>query len=360
VPGVQPWQRARVLLRSQAVPREGQDAAVRALMYGLPPSHVITVLLALRRMRRGNKRLTRAAVAFVLEHPDFDTLVDARRPALTDILEHALGKATARGCARLVREGATGSGYLHRHLLRFVADPGAARERLTRLYSPGVHGAPAPVEAPVPLETRAERPATVTPTNRGDLAATLVHLYRGGPQAELRPALGRHTRALTGGLPRFEGHLALVLDTSPSMRGYGEREWAVLAQAFALRLVLAEVCARLTVVEVGARGETDLASGVLDALEHRPDLVAVVSDGYENACPGDLARVAATLPRAGIDVPVVMCRATFTGSDDLTFRNPAPSLPCHGFWHEDDFAGLLPWLLTHAPQGADWIRRRYP
>ena len=91
------------------------------------------------------------------------------------------------------------------------------------------------------------------------------------------------------------------------MRGYGEREWAVLSQAVALRRVLERRCARLDVVTVGGPdtplGPTDLATGVLDALATGPDLVAVVSDGYENTNPGDLARVMATPPRIDVTTP---------------------------------------------------------
>jgi hypothetical protein len=116
------------------------------------------------------------------------------------------------------------------------------------------------------------------------------------------------------------------------MRGYGDREWAVYAQAVALRLVLQRRCARLVVVPVGGEadgpgGSTDLASGVLGAVAHAPDLIAVVSDGYENVHPGDLARVVASLPRVGMATPVVFCHSTFGHSDDLRLRRPAPGLP---------------------------------
>ncbi|MEV4110480.1 vWA domain-containing protein [Nonomuraea sp. NPDC049695] len=369
VPGALPWQRARVLLRTLAASQDGLDEGVRAtlakvtraLMFGLPPAHAVTVLLALRRMRVNHKHATRAIVAFVLEHPDAAALIEARRTALADCFEHALGKATARACARLVREGDTGSGYLRRSLLRFTSDPAVAIERVRALYAPGTYGAVAPHEPPAPLDPVREHPPIVTPTNRGDIAATLVHLYRGGPDAELRPALAGYVAEATRGLPRMTGHVAMVLDTSGSMRGYGEREWAVMSQAAALRLVLGKICDRLTVVESGTaesvpEGATDLASGLLDALDTRPDLVVIVTDGYENAMPGDLARVAATLPRVGVTTPVVLCQATFTRGDDLTLRDPAPDLPRHPFWHQDDFAGLLPWMFGHCPPGRDWIR----
>ncbi|MGW0199443.1 VWA domain-containing protein [Nonomuraea sp. NPDC003201] len=405
VPGVLPWQRARVLLCTLAASQDGLDErtratlakVTRALMFGLPPAYAVTALLALRRLRVNHKHATRAVVAFVLEHPQADALIEARRPALVDCFEHALGKATARGCARLIAEGDTGSGRLRRSLLRFTSDPALAIGRVRALYAPGTYGAEAPQEPPAPLDQVGERPPIVTPTNRGDIAATLVHLYRGGPAAELRPALAGYVAEATRGLPRLAGHVAVVLDTSGSMRGYGDREWAVMSQAAALRLVLAEVCERLTVVETGevcerltvvetaeapevrerltavetaeapevrerltavetVDGATDLATRLLDALDTRPDLVVIVTDGYENVLPGDLARVAATLPRAGVTTPVVLCQATFTAGDDLTLRDPAPQLPRQPFWHQDDFAGLLPWLFGHCAPGRDWIR----
>ncbi|MBO2454127.1 hypothetical protein J4573_44055 [Actinomadura barringtoniae] len=382
-PGVLPWQRARVLLQILAATQAGLNEPARhtlarvahVLTLALPPAAVITVLLALRRLRANHKHTTRAVLRFVLEHPEADTLIAARRPALADCFEHALGKATARGCARRIQAGDTGSEYLRRRLLRFLAGTAPAPARVLALYEAADETAYIPYEPVLPLDARREREPIVTTTNRGDIAATLVHLYRGGAAGEpggaaggaggageLEAALGRYVGAATAAYPRFEGSVALVLDVSPSMRGYGDREWALLSQAAALRMVLAGICDRLEVIETGsaagraAGGATDLATGVLDALATGPDLVAVVSDGYENLFPGDLARVAATLPRAGIATPLVLCTALFTGADDLTLRRPAPALPQRGFWHQDDFAELLPWMFGHCAAGAPWLR----
>src|SRR5439155_9736673 len=76
--------------------------------------------------------------------------------------------------------------------------------------------------------------------------------------------------------------------------------------------------------------------------------VAIVSDGYENALRGDLARVAATLPRCGVRTPVVFIHSKFTDKDDLALRQPAPALPELGFWHQDDFEEVLWSLFTLA------------
>ena len=76
------------------------------------------------------------------------------------------------------------------------------------------------------------------------------------------------------------------------------------SQVDALELVLRKRCADLLAVPTAGDG-TDLAGGVITAARERPDLIVVVTDGYENTYPGDLARVAATLPRLGVEAAVV-------------------------------------------------------
>jgi hypothetical protein len=247
--------------------------------------------------------------------------VAARRGVAVDCFEHALGKATARG--------------------RYAAGGAVA------LYEPRGSVTVALPGAVADLDLDGERPDTVTATNRGDLAAALVHLFRGGPSGELLAAADGHARAITDGMPRYGGRVALVLDSSASMRGYGSREWAVSSQAGALRMVLGQVCERLVVVPAGTGGGTDLAGGLLDAAAGAPDVIAVASDGYENVYPGDLARVAAALPGAGVGAPVVFCQAVFGRADDLTFRRAANGLPLRTFWHSADLAQLVLWMLSH-------------
>ena len=369
VPGVRSEQRARILLQLLGSSwaglddeaRSTVDRVARVLVLGLPAATVLTVLLTLRHRRVNHKHVTRTAVRLLAEHPGAGTLMGTHRRALVAALEHALGKATARGCARELLDG-PGGAHTRRALGRFTADAALAEARFRTLYAAGSAivdvtdptDATDVVEPPamVDLDLDGDRPATVTATNRGDVAATLVHLYRGGAAPQLRSALDGYVERLATASPAYPGTLALVLDRSASMRGYGDREWAVLSQAEALRLMCERRCDRLVVVPVGGDGEhpggaTDLATGVLDALACGPDLVAVVSDGYENVYPGDLARVTATLPRAGVRVPVVFCHSAYGHSDDLTLRRPAPALPQRAFWHEADLGPLLLWLLAH-------------
>ncbi|MEV0127657.1 hypothetical protein AB0H83_04235 [Dactylosporangium sp. NPDC050688] len=371
-PGVPATQRARVLLQLLLASRAGLgDPArdtlarvTRVLALGLAPADVLTVLLAVRRRRANHRHVTRTVLTVLLEHPHAAQIARARRGVAQDCLEHALGRATARACADALRRG----DRPHPGRLRSALRPGTMQlvADLYRRNDGTAHVALPPAGGD--LDLTGPRPATVTATNRGDLAATLVHLLRGGPTAELLPAVERYTGTAVAGLPRYDGTVALVLDDSASMRGYGEREWAVASQVAALRRVLDRVCARLVVVRAGGGqvggtgrpgGATDLATAVLDALSGpvTPDVVAVVSDGYENVHPGDLARVTAALPGAGVPTPVVFCQATFGHADDLTLRRPAPALPRRTFWHTDDLAPLVLWMLSHVdgPAAHAWI-----
>lgn len=371
VPGAPVEQRAGILLRLLGASRTGMSAetrrtverVTRVLVLGLPAHTVGTVLLALRHRRANHKHVTRAALRLLTEHAEAATFVRTHRRMAVSIVEHALGKATARGVARALRTGEVVAD-VRRSFLRFASDPALATQRLLEVYADArVADAAAQVgDAAVgvqrlDLDLDGERPAVVTATNRGDLAATLVHRFRGGDSADLDAAQERYLAAAAAAVPRFPGRLALVVDRSPSMDGYGDREWAVRSQVAALELVLRQRSRALVTVYTEGSG-TDLAGGVVAALRERPDLVAVVSDGYENTYPGDLARVAATLPRLDVETGVVFCTATFSHSDDLTLRRPAPGLPQRAFWHEADFASLVLWMLfqTKAADAAEWQR----
>jgi hypothetical protein len=372
---VRPGQRVRVLYQLLSASRAGLAADVRRtldrtaalLACNLPSAKVLTVFLALRRARANHKHGRRFVLRWLLNHPAAEDLAGRRRRAVVDCLEHALGRDVARACARLADEAGTPA-YLRRNLLRYADEPDRARALLRALYGRGpMPAARQAWRAVIAPEPDAECVKTVTATNRGDISATLVHMYRGGATAALRQALERYVEQAAAPLPGYDGPLALVLDASASTRGYGEREFACIAQSQALRLVLERCCAELRVYTVGGagepprpEGETDLAAALLDALEGRPDLVAVVSDGYENHAGGDLARVVASLQAAGVRTPVVFCHSKFTAKDDLSLRRPAPQLPELAFWHQNDFSEVL-WSLFTLASGDrrdEFVRRQ--
>jgi hypothetical protein len=179
------------------------------------------------------------------------------------------------------------------------------------------------------------------------IAATLVHLYRGGDSDALRRGLAEYVERAASTLPAFAGRIALVVDASLSTLGYGERQYCCVSQSWALALVLRARCPDLAIHVAGGRAEppvpegaTDLVTPLLDALAGDPDVVAIVTDGYENRLGGELERVIAALPRAGVTTPVIVVNSKFTHKDDLALRRPTTTLSID-MWHEHDFAAVL-------------------
>src|SRR5262245_58044295 len=212
VPGVRVPQRARILLQLLGASWAGLDGdtrstvdrVARVLVRCLPATQVATVLLALRHRRANHKHVTRAAVRLLVEHPRLHPLLVSHRRVLIACLEHALGKATARGVARaLIAQGAPGA-EVRRSLYRFATDTGLAAARVAALYAPRPGDEAPAAEVPmVDLDLAVDRPGVVTTTNRGDIAATLVHIYRGGVSPDLTAALARYIDAAARQLPRF-------------------------------------------------------------------------------------------------------------------------------------------------------------
>jgi hypothetical protein len=359
--------------------RRTLERVTSVLCASLPADVVLTAFLAVRKAKANHKHASRAMLRYLLDHPCAEEIAARRAGAVRDVLEHALGRDVARGCARRIAEGKTGDAYLRAHLYRWTQSPPRARALLRRLYGDDkpvaalcrTEPAYASFHAPwaTVLSPAKAYPKTVTTTNRGDVAATLVHLYRGGPTEELRAALDVFVARAASALPRFRGVMGLVLDASHSTLGYGERSFACISQAVALRMVLERCVDELRVVQVGGagdppapEGQSDLASAVLDLIEGpadapasyrtsparpAPDVVVVVTDGYENRLDGDLARVIASL---GPDAPaVVVCVCKFTAKDDLCLRRPLREGGAQiEFWHEDDFSEVLLTVGAHA------------
>lgn len=359
-PGVQPGQQARILYTLLRSERRGLsrsvvstlDRCVRFLFNSLPLSQVWPVLLSLRRTRCNSKHARRLMLEFLLEHPRLEQLALSRRPTLVDCLEHAVGRDRFRLFLNSSDESTP------EQLMRYAKDRLRVQSTLRGLK----RRLPAPVREAVET-AESTSPVTVNASNRGPISELLVRQYRGAIDETLEQELQRQVHEQAARLPAFGGRLAVVLDASPSMAGFGEREHCLLAQAVALTRVWGQALNELRTVRVGgegnlprAAGHTDLAGGLLDALEFEPELVAILSDGYENRQQHDLADVVAAVRRIGITTPVVFCHTKFSAGDDLTDRRPAPQLPELEFWHQSDFERLTFNLLSRVPQAEDCLR----
>ncbi|WP_093231314.1 hypothetical protein [Thermoflavimicrobium dichotomicum] len=325
----------------------------------LHPDQVLRVFLALRRERANYKHVRHTILRFILNHPQALDMSKRRRRAVVDAVEHALGKNVARACFRYLSSSDTEKQkYLRKNLLKYHSDPERVRKIFATLYrqkeeqNPSNENGTSYTETHQPLVKAFafERPTTVTATNRGEIAAAIAHLYGNSPEKKemylqtIETAVAMEAERV----PHYDGKVVCILDASASTRGYGEREFCCLSQSLALTKVLKKVCPNFTLLTVGGEGDfpepkgtTDLAGPLITALETEPDLVMIISDGYENHHAGDLARVLATLKQMKIQTPIVFCHSKFSYADHLELRRPAPNIQEFSFWHQADFAELL-------------------
>ncbi len=140
------------------------------------------------------------------------------------------------------------------------------------------------------------------PTRLALFAYSLDRDERRARSAELRAAMDASVARVRARSPMSLGRVVAVLDDSYSMAGSREKRLRPLATTASIDVMLRASASEYTGLwvsgakdtpwlDVYPRGATRLATRVLDALELKPELVVIVSDGYENDPPGALASV---------------------------------------------------------------------
>ncbi|WP_293256079.1 hypothetical protein [Nannocystis sp.] len=356
--------------------RREEGQLCRAVLRELPPQRAYRVLLGLRE-RGVNNRRTRAIVReFLAQRRDlaFDAL--KYRSKLHGLVRHAhpplpgeLGPFLARSWqARrystplleqfrkahyaaeavyelpfTVAEGLAVKHKIPRALfLQRIAPRLTAHERL-RLQS-------AAARADVDLDFDLER----APLTR--LALHILALPPDDRRARseaLHAALAASARRTLRAAPLPLGKVAAVLDRSYSTAGSRDKPRRPLAIALAVDQLLAAAAREYMSFWTGPppadpllldpRGQTDLATPLLDALAWQPDLVVIVSDGFDNDPPrgaGEVCRVFRSRLDPARRTTIVHVNPVF----DAPHLGPKPldrSVPTVGLRDAEDLATVL-------------------
>lgn len=321
VAGINDYNRGRIVERLLAAgtPRDptakAEEAALlRHALQNLPPQRVYRVFRALREARVNNRR-TRAVLRTWLAGRDlaFDALKyrgllrSAARHArlrLPDELHAFLfdGPHTRKRWENPLLDAFRRARYDQSAIYELpftiaeglAAAKGVPRERFLARAAP----------------TRTARERQQDLDSAPDLAAELGRMpltaacraLLARPFAERddrwRDGLGRSAaRGLRWTGPR---DVHVVLDTSYSMRGGAKKRNHPLAVGLSVALRVKAACPGAVVhttspapdlLHVRPRGQSRLAEPLLDALDARPELVIVVSDGFENDPPGGTSEV---------------------------------------------------------------------
>lgn len=189
----------------------------------------------------------------------------------------------------------------------------------------------------------------------GKLASWVVSLpasERERRRAELTAALEKAAdRAVARTGARF-GRVVAVLDSSYSASGSSEKRRRPLAVALASSFFLRAASSEYRAIWTGgardellvtARGATDLATPLLDALEHGADTIAIVSDGYENDPPagaGEVLRVWSARLR-GRGAPFVVHMNPVFDSEGYEPRSLSRVIPTVGLRDAEDIPTMI-------------------
>lgn len=360
---------------SEPSQRAEENALLRATLDSLPSQRAWKLLAELRH-RRVNNRRTRATIrdyvsrlrdapfhavkygrrvgwaashahlslpgelgAFLFErksakHFDAPLLEAARGAKYSARAAYALPYTVAEGYA--AQRGHEAGAFLER-----ISERMTALERLRALARAG--------REEVPLDVDLSR---VPLTRLALYVLSLPLAERRAHHERLHGALERSAERAFLRTPRRLGRVAAVLDRSWSSSGSRERARRPLAVALATHYLLRHAAQEYRpfwthptedALLVEPRGATDLATPLLDALEARPELVVLVSDGYDNDPPGAAGEVA-RLFRTRLDperrTALVHANPAFS-SEHFAPRSLGAHLPTIGVRDAEDVLALL-------------------
>ncbi len=334
--------------------------ALRAVFDGLPPHRMLNLCGALRATRVNNARARRLIVGTILDSPRLELWAVKYRDKIRRALEHAWGKRwttwfvanLSESTNRLPggRELDAGAMEILRYVFRRDFDPtlpllsavAAAPddfEALRRLPFEVAKGLWSRHHSDRPFADVMERTArSMTSTqrqrvqrqaerhevvvewdpNRRPAADLYAYVFERGQTPEIVRALDRKAIEAARRLGAGYRRVGVVVDTSASMLGGREQKNRPLATAYALRDALIRSAADEAIVRTtgdsederqhrrfaAPKGSSNLAEPFLEVLRAGPEVVFVITDGYENAPAGRFGEVLHRARQMGVEIPV--------------------------------------------------------
>jgi hypothetical protein len=343
-----------------------EDKLILQCLPYLPVSAVLQGFLNLVKRRVNNQRTSGWIRSYIFGSPQLENWAVNYRRDLTRLIRHALGQQVTLTCLHKFAQNDTA--YLRRYVLRYAEDQALVRDvflflfgKLTNSQFPLLN---AYLSARKDIETGKGLPLKVLQGLRGTFhpQVSLRSLRRLAAKEKIKRDIISNDESLIGKirsyyksdidlnsvnqaidqevarLPNWNANIYFIVDTSASMQGFGHREYNNLAIAIGLLKVFQKLTNKQTDNEFPkASGTTCLAPALIEAVKQSPDLIILISDGYENVEQGDAAMVLKGLKQLGIKIPMFHIIPAFTEREKITDRLPLPSCPYvletgqHGF-----------------------------
>lgn len=385
------------LLRTAGVATAAQRATegrlIAARLRMLPPQRVYAAFAELRRLGINNRRTRAIMRDWVAARPDpaFDAVKYRRSLAVTARHAH-LSLPTEVGTALFdwrgpkrydtpILESWRRAHYEQRALYELpytVAEGLAAQHGIDRArFLTGIAPRLTSVER-LRLQAAAGRHhvdavamdlATVPLTRLATYVLSLPRPERARRRDELTDALQAAARRAARRQAGTWGRVVAVLDDSYSSVGSAVKRQRPLAVALATHYLLEALAGEYAGLWLTHRGDpllvhpigaTSLGERILDGLEHRPDRLIVVSDGFDNAPPG-LAAEVLRVWRSRLDpdqaTSVVHLNPVYD-ADIFDVRRLAPTVATVGVRDAEDAAALVELArFATGAAGFDQLRR---
>jgi hypothetical protein len=365
---------------ASAEQKRAEGRLIAARLAVLPPQRVYRLFRTLRTAKVNNRRTRAILRDWLAARPDLGHDAVKYRSGLKTAARHAhlpFGKGE-------FGEGEFGKGefgdFLFRPGKRVRYDHGSLEAyRRAHFEQSAVYELPFTVaegfaakhgiardaflERIAPRMTRLERLRTQAAGTRTELSVmplTRLALYvlsleraeRLRRRAELTGALRAAALRAAGPYAGTWGRVAAVLDDSYSSSGSGVKRRRPLAVALGCHFLLEALAGSYRAhwtsgsadpLLVRPWGPTPLGTRILDALEHSPERLVIVSDGWDNAPPGlagEVLRVWRTRLDPDRSTSVVHVNPVYD-ADGFDVRRLAPSVPTAGIRDAEDLAALV-------------------
>lgn len=358
--------------------RQEEGALIAATLKALPPQRAWKVLAQLRQKRINNRRSRAIARDYLRQKPDVSFDAVKYRSKVRAIAIHAhlqlpgeMGSFLFRHWQKKVYQTGLFEKFRQAHYqaeaiydLPFtVAEGLAAKHKIPRdLFLKRIEEQ-LTVGEKLRLQSTAERQKIDLSVDWKKLSLTRLALYILSLSVEKRRSqfeflddiLEQSARLTLAKVPCNLGKVAAVLDCSYSSSGSSEKRRRPLGVALAAHYLLKAAAYEYrafwtapveTPLLISSRGQTDLATPLLDALEWRSQLVVIISDGWENDPPCGVAEVLRVY-RSKLDpkltTSIVHCNPVFN-ADDFSLKTLSSIIPTVGLRDAED----LPTMLSFA------------
>lgn len=382
--GINHFNQAQIILKLLATGRytppehrAEEGALIAAALKALPPQRAWRVLEQMQKLRINNRRARAIAREYLTSRPDriaFDAVKYRSKVRAIAIhahlkLEGELGSFLFRHWQQRVyqtelfeqfRQGYYSASAIY-NLPFTVAEGLAVKHNIPRKVFLTQIEQQMTIGEKLRLQGSAERTRKVDlkldfnrlPLTRLALYALSLPLGQRQQQHEtLHHALQQSARLALRRAPLQLERVAAVLDCSYSASGSSEKRRRPLGVALAVHYLLQAASKQYRpffsvpvedALQVIPRGQTDLATPLLEALVWGAELVVIVSDGWENDPPSGAAEVLRVY-RTKLDptrqTSIVHCNPVFN-ADDFSLRALSPIIPTVGLRDAEDLPTML-------------------